>query len=57
MLDGVTRMRERPIQDLIDGLNALGVDAKCTMGTGCPPVAIEAKGLQPGKVLRPLEMC
>ncbi len=49
VLDGVPRMRERPIQDLVDGLNALGVDARCTMGTGCPPVAIKAQGLKPGK--------
>ena len=33
VLDGVERMRERPIQDLVDGLVQLGVDAKCTMGT------------------------
>ena len=50
MLDGVQRMRERPIQDLVDGLVQLGVDAKCTMGTGCPPVEVNAKGLPSGKV-------
>lgn len=50
MLDGVPRMRERPIEDLVDGLVALGVDVKCTMGTGCPPVEINATGIQPGKV-------
>ena len=54
VLDGVPRMRERPIQDLIDGLNALGVDARCTLGTGCPPVAINAQGLKPGKVQSPV---
>lgn len=43
-------MRERPIQDLIDGLTALGVDVKCPSGTGCPPVEINATGLKPGKV-------
>lgn len=50
VLDGVQRMRERPIQDLVDGLVALGVEAKCLMGTGCPPVEIIAEGLKPGKV-------
>ena len=50
VLDGVQRMRERPIQDLVDGLVALGVDAECTLGTGCPPVKINAEGLKPGKV-------
>ena len=50
ILDGVERMRERPIQDLVDGLVQLGVDAKCTLGTGCPPVEVNAKGLPGGKV-------
>jgi 5-enolpyruvylshikimate-3-phosphate synthase len=50
VLDGVQRMRERPIQDLVDGLVQLGVDANCTMGTGCPPVAVNAQGLPSGKV-------
>ena len=53
MLDGVARMRERPIQDLVDGLVGLGVDAKCTMGTGCPPVEVNAKGLPTGQVYLP----
>lgn len=50
VLDGVARMRERPIQDLVDGLVQLGVDASCTLGTGCPPVEINANGLPSGKV-------
>ena len=50
IMDGNPRMRERPIQDLVDGLVQLGVDAKCTLGTGCPPVALEAKGLPAGTV-------
>jgi hypothetical protein len=50
VLDGVARMRERPIEDLVDGLVQLGVDAKCTLGTGCPPVEINAQGLPSGKV-------
>lgn len=40
VLDGVPRMRERPIQDLVTGLNQLGVKAECTLGTGCPPVTV-----------------
>lgn len=51
ILDGVARMRERPIQDLVDGLVALGVKAGCMLKTGCPPVEIVAEGLKPGKVL------
>ena len=48
VLDGVARMRERPIDDLVQGLRQLGVDAECTLGTGCPPVAVQAAGLPGG---------
>ncbi|KFM24241.1 3-phosphoshikimate 1-carboxyvinyltransferase, chloroplastic [Auxenochlorella protothecoides] len=51
VLDGVPRMRERPIQDLVDGLRQLGVDAECTLGTKCPPVRLHATGLQSGEVV------
>ncbi len=50
VLDGVPRMRERPIADLVDGLVQLGADVKCVEETGCPPVTINAKGLEGGKV-------
>lgn len=50
VLDGVARMRERPIQDLVDGLSQLGVQAECSMGTGCPPVTVQADGLPSGTV-------
>ncbi len=50
VLDGVARMRERPIQDLVEGLVQLGVQAECTMGTGCPPVTVQAEGLPSGTV-------
>ena len=43
-------MRERPIADLVEGLTQLGVDAVCSLGTGCPPVAVNAEGLPSGKV-------
>jgi 3-phosphoshikimate 1-carboxyvinyltransferase len=49
-LDGVPRMRERPIQDLLDGLRQLGVDAYSEAGTGCPPVVVNANGLPGGHV-------
>eukprot|EP00808_Paulinella_micropora_P002193 g43249.t1 len=49
IVDGVQRMRERPIQDLVDGLNQLGVDMSCTLGTKCPPVEIHGKGLKGGE--------
>ena len=41
VLDGVTRMRERPIADLVDGLHQLGATVSCG-SNGCPPVTIEA---------------
>lgn len=48
-LDGIARMRERPIADLMDALNQLGADASSQSGTGCPPVTIRAHGLRGGK--------
>ncbi len=47
-LDGVARMRERPIQDLLDALQQLGVDATSELGTGSPPVIVRARGLPGG---------
>lgn len=46
-LDGVPRMRERPIRDLLIGLTQLGADVDAP--TGCPPVMIRAKGLAGGR--------
>ncbi|CAA6656223.1 unnamed protein product [Spirodela intermedia] len=48
ILDGVPRMRERPIGDLVDGLKQLGADVDCILGTNCPPVVINANGGLPG---------
>nr|WP_281380362.1 3-phosphoshikimate 1-carboxyvinyltransferase [Armatimonas rosea] len=45
-LDGVARMRERPIQDLVQALTMLGVEVVCP--TGCPPLTIHARGLHGG---------
>ena len=41
-------MRERPIEDLVAGLRQLGVDAECSLGTGCPPVRVAARGIAAG---------
>ncbi|MGA1491781.1 MAG: 3-phosphoshikimate 1-carboxyvinyltransferase [bacterium] len=51
VLDGIERMRERPIQDLLDGLNQLGAQVRSIDNTGCPPVEIIANGL-PGGVTK-----
>jgi 3-phosphoshikimate 1-carboxyvinyltransferase len=47
-LDGVERMRERPIGDLLDALNQLGANAISENGNGCPPVVVHANGLPGG---------
>ncbi len=47
-IDGVERMRQRPIQDLLDGLTQLGADAQSKNNNGCPPVVVQAKGLRGG---------
>ncbi len=41
-LTGNNRMKQRPIQELIDGLNQLGVPARSLAENGCPPVEIVA---------------
>ena len=51
LLDGVARMRERPIIDLVDGLSQLGANLRCLNGTDCPPVEVIADGLPGGKTL------
>jgi 3-phosphoshikimate 1-carboxyvinyltransferase len=47
-LDGTPRMRERPIADLLAALNGLGANARSELGNGCPPITIEASGLDGG---------
>lgn len=49
ILDGSRRMRQRPIQALVDALNKMGVKASCVEGSGCPPVEVRARGLPGGK--------
>jgi 3-phosphoshikimate 1-carboxyvinyltransferase len=48
-LDGNARMRQRPIAPLVDALTRAGVDIACELGTDCPPVVINARGLPGGK--------
>ncbi|MGY8768000.1 MAG: 3-phosphoshikimate 1-carboxyvinyltransferase [Pirellulales bacterium] len=48
-LDGIPRMRERPIGDLLDALNSLGTSATSETNTGCPPVLVTGQGLQGGQ--------
>lgn len=47
-LDGVPRMRERPMGDLIRALQQLGVAVESEAGNDCPPLTIRAEGLRGG---------
>jgi 3-phosphoshikimate 1-carboxyvinyltransferase len=47
-LDGVERMRQRPIGDLLDTLNQLGARVISENGDDCPPIVVHANGLTGG---------
>lgn len=47
-LDGSPRMRQRPIGDLLEGLRALGANARSDRENGCPPVTVRGRGLRGG---------
>lgn len=47
-LDGVERMRQRPIGDLLEALNQMGARAVGENGNNCPPVVVHANGLPGG---------
>src|SRR5438105_4202621 len=49
-LDGVSRMRERPMGDLLTALEQLGVKAESERGDGYPPIVVHAAGLKGGRV-------
>lgn len=49
-LDGSSRMRQRPIADLINALNRIGAIARSESNNGCPPVMLDADGLDGGFV-------
>jgi len=48
-LDGVARMRERPMSDLLRALRQLGVEACSERGDGYPPIVVYGGGLKGGK--------
>jgi len=54
VLDGVERMRERPIRDLVEALNALGARVSYRGEEGFPPLRIEpaVPPSQPGVAVR-----
>ncbi len=51
IVDGDERMRQRPIQDLVDALAPLGAKLRCVNGNGCPPVEVTADGLEGGETV------
>ncbi len=50
VLTGTDRMKERPLQDLLDGLAQIGVDARSIEGNGCPPVRVTGGDVRGGHV-------
>jgi 3-phosphoshikimate 1-carboxyvinyltransferase len=52
-IDGVPRMRQRPIGPLLDALRGLGAMVTSESGNGCPPVVVEADGLAGGRTSMP----
>jgi 3-phosphoshikimate 1-carboxyvinyltransferase len=49
-LDGIPRMRQRPIRELIDLLHNLGVRSSFAGEAGFPPITVQADGLPGGWV-------
>ncbi|MCP3984332.1 MAG: 3-phosphoshikimate 1-carboxyvinyltransferase [bacterium] len=49
VLDGVERMRARPIRELVQALTALGASVEILGNDGCPPVRIAGGGLPGGR--------
>jgi 5-enolpyruvylshikimate-3-phosphate synthase len=50
-LDGTPRMRKRPIGDLLQALQSLGVEATAESPGGCPPVVIRSRGMEGGAAI------
>jgi 3-phosphoshikimate 1-carboxyvinyltransferase len=49
LLDGNSRMRERPIGHLVNALTQWNAQVECREGNDCPPVKIHAQGIQGGE--------
>ena len=49
IIDGSWRMRQRPLNDLIDGLSPLGAEMISQNENGCPPVKIKGGGIDGGE--------
>ena len=53
IIDGDERMYERPIGPLMTALQGWGVDIVSTRETGCPPLRINAHGINGGQTVLP----
>jgi 3-phosphoshikimate 1-carboxyvinyltransferase len=49
VIDGSRRLRERPVQPLLDGLRRLGVETSTENDTGYPPVTVHGGGIRGGR--------
>jgi 3-phosphoshikimate 1-carboxyvinyltransferase len=49
VIDGDSRMRERPIEELVSALRALGASLEILGVGGCPPVRVAGGGLRGGR--------
>lgn len=52
-LDGIPRMRERPITPLVDALGELGTRVECLAEPGCIPLRVHGGTLRGGRVTLP----
>lgn len=50
LLTGSSQLLRRPIGELVDALNHLGVDIICVEQKGCPPALVRAQGIRGGRV-------
>jgi len=50
LLTGTERMKQRPIQDLLDALIQMGAPVYSVSNNGCPPVVIRGGDLKGGKI-------
>lgn len=53
VLDGIARMRERPVAPLVDGLRQLGAEIDYLGEEGFPPIRVTGTGLNGGTVSMP----
>jgi 3-phosphoshikimate 1-carboxyvinyltransferase len=53
VFDGDSRLRQRPIGNLLSALESLGAHARSLNSNGCPPVEIQGGRLSGGEVITP----